>query len=157
MTEAEVSIRLATWLIVRGMVDGPVRVAIDGAQIKTGDRVHFALGEFMTGAGWVGDGDGSTWRCTYRRNDGDIPLEIHSRSGVGDVVAPLRTGEVFRAECKKDRSPRAPVHRSILCCVKRLVSCLPWPRLANETFSPSQCPTVRSLWPWRAGGGRLHW
>src|SRR5439155_25852087 len=52
-------------------------------------------------AGWVGDGDGLSWRCLYQRSGCDIHVKIHSHPGVGDVVAPLRAGGLFRAECKK--------------------------------------------------------
>ena len=51
MPEAEVSLRLAFFLIQRGIAAGDVHVAIDGAQIRTSDTVHFAIEEFLRPAG----------------------------------------------------------------------------------------------------------
>jgi hypothetical protein len=51
MPEAEVSLRLAFWLLEHIPVDGPVEVAIDGAQVPINDTVHFDLLGFMTAGG----------------------------------------------------------------------------------------------------------
>ena len=52
MSEAEVSLRLALWLIKNELAEGAVEVAIDGAQIQTGETVHFKLGEFLAACEW---------------------------------------------------------------------------------------------------------
>lgn len=44
--DAEVSLRLAFWLLERGHADGSVDVALDGAQVRVGDTVHFNLPGF---------------------------------------------------------------------------------------------------------------
>ena len=101
MAEAEVSVRLASWLISQGLVEGCVDIAIDGAQVRVRDEMHFDLPAFLKGCGWIGDSNSSAWQCGYRRAGGSIQLRVHSNPGKGDVVARLRSGAMFRAECKK--------------------------------------------------------
>jgi len=51
MPEAEVSLRLAFWLVQNNRVKGGVRVAIDGAQVAIGEDIHFPLLNFMNSNG----------------------------------------------------------------------------------------------------------
>ena len=46
MPEAEVSLRFACSLIESEVVVGEVDVALDGAQVRTGETVHFPVLEF---------------------------------------------------------------------------------------------------------------
>jgi hypothetical protein len=101
MPEAEVSIRLASWLIDKAFIESCVDVAIDGAQVRLKDKIHFDLRGFLRGYGWIGDGEASVWQCGYRRGGGSVQLRVHSNPGKGDVIARLRSGGIFRAECKK--------------------------------------------------------
>jgi hypothetical protein len=78
-----------------------VDVAIDGAQVRLRDKIHFDLPSFLNGYGWIGDSNASVWQCGYRRAGGSVQLRVHSNPGKGDVVARLRSGAIFRAECKK--------------------------------------------------------
>src|SRR5687768_3888307 len=107
MPEAEVSLRLASWLIRNDLVAGPIDVAIDGAQIQTSGVVHFDLASFLSQCGWAKVGSGLAWQCSYAHRDSAMGLRIHSNPGKGDVVASLRTGGVLRVECKK-----GPLQRS---------------------------------------------
>lgn len=99
MPEAEVSLRLGTWLAANDLVDGPVEIAIDGAQVRTGTTVHFDLPGFLTRCGWRKDGESAGWQCNYVAADGRF--RIHSSPGTGDVVARLRSGHTLRVEAKK--------------------------------------------------------
>jgi hypothetical protein len=107
MPEAEVSLRLASWLIREDLVAGPVEVAIDGAQVQTAGVVHFDLPAFLLRCGWVKVGSAAAWQCVYAHSEHPIGLRIHSTPGKGDVVAPLRAGGLLRVECKK-----GPLERS---------------------------------------------
>lgn len=49
MTEAEVSLILAVYLLKNKLVSSDVSVALDGAQIKTGATVHFPIYDKKTG------------------------------------------------------------------------------------------------------------
>jgi hypothetical protein len=109
MAEAEVSVRLASWLIDQGFVEGCVDIAIDGAQVQVKREIHFDLTTFLKGCGWIGDSNSSVWQCGYRRAGGSIQLRVHSNPGKGDVVARLRSGAVFRAECKKGPLSRSRI------------------------------------------------
>ncbi|MGH7220979.1 MAG: hypothetical protein ACREI1_11710 [Nitrospiraceae bacterium] len=108
MSEAEVSLRLALWLIKNELAEGTVDVAIDGAQIKTGETVHFKLGEFLAACEWRRESPGAAWQGLYCSCSGGAGrVRIHSNPGTGDVVAKLKSGHTLRVECKK-----GPLERS---------------------------------------------
>ena len=99
MPEAEVSLRLAFYLLALPGSDGVARVAIDGAQVKVGKRRVFPIVDFLSGMGWeqaeqMGSRD---WQGRYVK--GGQMLIIHSRPGVGDVVVGVGKKRI-RAECK---------------------------------------------------------
>jgi len=99
MAEAEVSLRLAFYLLDLPGSDGVARVAIDGAQVKVGKRRVFPIVDFFRDTGWVQEEQiGSRgWQGRYVK-DGQT-LIIHSRPGVGDVVVGVGKKRI-RAECK---------------------------------------------------------
>jgi hypothetical protein len=107
MPEAEVSLRLAFWLLHRNVAKGLIEVAIDGAQVQVLDTVHFDLAGFMGRCGWVKRGAGSAWQCEWFNSAKSSTIRIHSSPGRGDVVARLSSGHTLRAECKK-----GPLERS---------------------------------------------
>ncbi|KGM38548.1 hypothetical protein JY96_21735 [Aquabacterium sp. NJ1] len=83
------------------MATSPVRVAIDGAQVKTGDRIHFELVSFMKELGWTTTQASGSWQATYMNKCIDGAIEIHSAPGQGDVTAALSNGHTLIAEAKK--------------------------------------------------------
>jgi hypothetical protein len=96
MPEAEVSLRLAEFILSLPRSGAMASVAIDGAS-------------FMVGTGWeqikepqVGR---NAWTGAYRR--GDKTIRVHSRPGEGDVVAQVN-GRRIIAECKKGPLVRKP-------------------------------------------------
>jgi hypothetical protein len=101
MPEAEVSLRLAFFLIEKGHAVSDVKVAIDGAQIRTKKRVHFPIVDFLASQGWNRIEIDDDWRGTYSHPRWEQRIGIHSRPGEGDVVAELRSGAILRVECKK--------------------------------------------------------
>jgi hypothetical protein len=119
MPEAEVSLRLAFHLLSLPDAGGSAQVAIDGAQIRVHGAEVFPIDAFMTAEEWtmttrMGK---NAWQGTYVREDHQ--LTIHSRSGVGDVVAVVADKRI-RAECKggplvkKPGSREYPVLRGAL-------------------------------------------
>jgi hypothetical protein len=119
MPEAEVSLRLAFYLLGQPGSDGMAQVAIDGAQVKLGSKVIFPIDEFLTHHGWpqtAQDGK-NKWQGTYEKS-GKL-LIVHARSGEGDVVANV-DGKRIRVECKKGPlvkkpgSPEYPILREAL-------------------------------------------
>lgn len=109
MPEAEVSIRLAHFLLLNQMAVSPVRVAIDGAQVKTDERIHFQLESFMNSLGWVKSQsqESGSWRGRYTNQNVQGVIEIHSSSGQGDVSAQLNSGQTLIAESKKGSMMRS--------------------------------------------------
>ncbi|MDK2912979.1 MAG: hypothetical protein PWR29_1936 [Methanolobus sp.] len=101
MSEAEVSINLALYLIRNELVSSDVWVAIDGAQIRTGNTLHFPIEDFMLENRCIMFETRKEWRGTYRVNNADFNIIIHSTPGKGDVVSKLISGTDLRVESKK--------------------------------------------------------
>jgi hypothetical protein len=102
MSEAEVALRLAEFILSLPNSGAMASVAIAGASIKVGDAVIFDIGRFMAATGWqqikepqVGR---NAWTGAYQR--GDKTIRVHSRPGEGDVVA-MVNGRRIVAECRK--------------------------------------------------------
>jgi hypothetical protein len=101
MPEAEVTLRLAMFLIENDHVISDVVTAIDGAQVKTGNSIHFEIYEFLDSLGWINDINTERWQGSYSKNGFKSKLIIHSSSGEGDLVADLKNGNRLRVESKK--------------------------------------------------------
>ena len=101
MPEGEVSLRLAFWAIHHGGARGQVEVAIDGAQVQTGDHIHFDPRGFLREHGWNLVGPTTGFGGRFEQVGLDAWLYVHSLPGRGDVVATLASGKTLRAECKK--------------------------------------------------------
>ena len=101
MPEAETSLRLAFFLLQKRLAN-LVEVAIDGAQVKTLEQVHFQIREFLVESQCVAcETSNGGWSGTYLHSPSGGKIRIHSTAGLGDVVAQLVDGRTFRAESKK--------------------------------------------------------
>lgn len=107
MAEAEVSLRVAFYLLDSDLAASDVDVAIDGAQVRTGEAIHFSIAEFIAQNACTPDALSSSWQGTYCRVGARFRLRIHSNPGRGDVVALLSSGHTLRVESKK-----GPLERS---------------------------------------------
>ena len=108
MSEAEVALRLAEFILSLTGSGAMASVAIDRPSIKAGDAIVFDICRFMAWTGWeqirepqVGR---NAWTGTYRR--GDKTIRVHSRPGEGDVAT--INGRRIVAECKKGPLLRKP-------------------------------------------------
>lgn len=101
MPEAEVSLRLAIFLIENELASSNVSVAIDGAQIRTGNIIHFDIDEFLRVNCIKKITSNLGWQGTYQLKSYNRFIEVHSRPGQGDVAATLISGDVLRVESKK--------------------------------------------------------
>ncbi len=99
MTEAEVSLRLALQLLRSGLSAADVEVAIDGAQVQAAGRSIFQIQRFLADSRCYCAA--TSWQGTYAVEGAAHRLRIHAHPGRGDVVAPLATGRLLRAESKK--------------------------------------------------------
>ncbi|MFW6116176.1 MAG: hypothetical protein ACOC6F_00475 [bacterium] len=99
MPEAEVGLRLAFHVLGLQRSQNPVRVAIDGAQIRVHGSQIFPIQPFLQQEGWkqVAEKGKNPWQGWYEK--GEAELCVHSLSGEGDVVTQVR-GKRVRAECK---------------------------------------------------------
>lgn len=107
MPEAEVSLRLAFFLIEKEHAASDVSVAIDGAQVRTKEIIRFPIVGFLVWNGWKQIEVESDWRGTYANPRWNRCINVHSRPGRGDVVAKLASGQTLRAECKKGTLERS--------------------------------------------------
>ena len=114
MSEAEVALRLAAFILSLPHSGAMASVAIDGSSIKVGDAIVFDIGRFMAGAGWeeikVPQFGWNARTGAYRRNDKTI--RVHSRPSEGDVVATIDRRRII-ARCGKGplvRKPGSPEH-----------------------------------------------
>jgi len=101
MPEAEVTLRLAIALVVNRHVVNDVQVAIDGAQVKTGETIHFPIVEFLNSYGWHSLDQTPSWQTTYSNSNYPFSIVVHSNPGEGDLVADLKSGRTLRVESKK--------------------------------------------------------
>lgn len=109
MPEAEVALRLAEHLSEQPGFSGHLEVAIDGAQVRVANSDVFNIVGYLARQGWIVDRPSTSsrnaWATFYRR--GPAALEIHSRSGSGDVVTTINGRRVI-AECKKGPLVKRP-------------------------------------------------
>lgn len=100
MSEAEVALLLAEFLLALPGAANEVSVAIDGAGVKVGSAQVFPIAAFLEARTWqqTSQKGRNTWTGTYSRKG--KTLQLHSRPGVGDVVINWRDRRVI-AECKK--------------------------------------------------------
>jgi hypothetical protein len=100
MSEAEVAIRLAEYLLSLPNAADHATLAIDGAVIASVDRGRiFEIEQFLAANRWqLGQQEGKReWHGAYSR--GGKQLHINSIAGTGDVVVQVGNRRVI-AECK---------------------------------------------------------
>jgi hypothetical protein len=109
MSEAEVALRLADFILSLPHSGAMASVVIDGVSIKVSDAIVFDIGRFMAWTGWEQIREPQFGRSgrtgAYRRNDKTI--RVHSRPSEGDVVATIHGRRVV-AQCKKGPLVRKP-------------------------------------------------
>ena len=101
MPEAEVTLRLAIALIENDHVLGDVQTAIDGAQVKTGNTVHFPIVEFLNENGWQSSVQIGRWQEKYSNEKYRASIIVHSNAGEGDLVADLKIGRTKKQDTHK--------------------------------------------------------
>lgn len=108
MQEAEVSLYIALHYICNGLTNENVKVSIDGAHVKTKNKVHFDIYGFLQEHNcYKSDGDVERWQGVYDI-EGYVPkLEISSVPGIGDVNINLLSGKRLWIESKKGKTNRS--------------------------------------------------
>jgi hypothetical protein len=113
MSEAEVVLRLAEYLLKLPNAASSVEVAIDGAVVKIQEQAIFDIEGFLTAQGWkqTDRAGRNAWSGTYQRHGKELRLSC--RSGEADVIIEVGARRVV-AECKggtllrKRGSPERP-------------------------------------------------
>ena len=115
MKEAEVSIRVALYYIRNNITRDTVKVAIDGAHVKTNDTIHFDIVNFLRNNDCTKiDGNNERWQGLYEISGYETRMEICSLSGIGDVRIVLPNDVVLHIESKKGTSKKGNTEYSLM-------------------------------------------
>jgi len=106
LPEAEVTLRLAFWLMEHAEPGARINAAIDGAHVRIAphkqagreipERIVFPIEAFLSENGYQQITSNGNWRGIYRRNGRE--LEIQSVSGF-DITAKVKN-KTIKVECK---------------------------------------------------------
>lgn len=108
MTEPEVSLYVALHYIKNGLTKENVKVSIDGAHIKTNNKIHFDIQNFMNdNQCYKIDDDNERWQGIYEVQGYEAKIEISSIPGIGDVNIWLPSGELLWIESKKGKQNKS--------------------------------------------------
>lgn len=108
MQEAEVSLRVALYYIQNKLTDRDVTVSIDGAHIKTGDKIHFDIWKFLSDNECTKiEGDSDRWQGRYQVFGCSEQIIISSKPGMGDVNVWLLNGKKLYVESKKGKENKS--------------------------------------------------
>jgi hypothetical protein len=58
-----------------------VQVALDGAQVRTSDVIHFGIAELLRALDWLKSTAGDIWQDTYAHTRYEPKIVIHSKAG----------------------------------------------------------------------------
>ena len=99
---------MALYYIKNGLTDRDVIVSLDGAHVKTGDKMNFDIWSFLNENGFVKcAGDTDKWQGTYGIDGLKPHIIISSKPGEGDVVVWLEDGKKLFVESKKSGSSKS--------------------------------------------------
>ncbi len=108
MQEAEVSLRVALYYIQNKLTNKDVTVSIDGAHIKTGDKIHFNIWKFLSDNGCTKiEGDPDRWKGRYQVFGCSEQIIVFSKPGRGDVNVWLLDGKKLYVESKKGKENKS--------------------------------------------------
>ena len=101
MKEAEVSLKIALYYIKNGYTEKDVQVSLDGAHIKTGNKIVFDITYFMNKNACKKKEDDGKWQGTYEVEGYKPRIIVSSTPGVGDVNIHMIDGKQLFVESKK--------------------------------------------------------
>ena len=108
MQETEVSLRVALYYIQHKLTNEDVTVSIDGAHIKTGEKIHFDIWSFLSDNGCKKiEGDSDRWQGKYQVFCCSEHIIITSEAGIGDVNVQLLDGKKLYVESKKGKENKS--------------------------------------------------
>lgn len=108
MQEAEVSLYIALHYIRNRLTNDTVKVSIDGAHVKTKDKVHFDIYGFLQEHNcYKCDENIERWQGVYNLEGYTPKLEISSVPGIGDVNIRLLSGKQLWIESKKGKTNKS--------------------------------------------------
>lgn len=126
MQEPEVSLRIAIKYIQDSETSEDVCVSIDGAHIKTKDKVHFDLTGFLQENGYTMlNGSSECWQGRYQSPHHSQQIIISSTPGVGDVIITLKDGRTLYIESKKFKSGNSAEYPAMREAIGQLMTNCP--------------------------------
>jgi hypothetical protein len=129
MTQTEVSLRLAHYLIAQKLVTTDIIVALTGYELTRQERPRFPVVRFLCERGYVPQQQRDDWRGTYLLKGASHCLRLSDERESGndaDVVATLSSGRrlvahVSRGALDATRSPAE--HKLLRGALGRAVTC----------------------------------
>jgi hypothetical protein len=110
MTQTEVSLRLARYLLAQRLAATDIEVTLTGYELTRRERPRFPVVRFLTDRGFRPLERTDDWRGTYLLNGATPALRLHSEPDRGDLLTTLTTGRrlvahVSRGSLAATRSP----------------------------------------------------
>jgi hypothetical protein len=114
MPEAEVTLRLAFWLISAEGSGQDVKIAIDGACVQIEDVTIFEIARFLQESGWkmMNQSGKNPWQGRYSHEQCTHSLQIQPKTGPD--IQLLWGGKVLRVESKGGTFADKGRHRAIV-------------------------------------------
>ncbi len=98
MSQTEVSLRFASYLITRQLTSSPVSVALTGGELHRTQLPRFPVAAFLEAQGFAKNEPGWDWRCAYTMGRAPATLVLHDRFDMGDIAATLHDGRRILVE-----------------------------------------------------------
>jgi hypothetical protein len=126
MTQTEVCLRLAQYLLARRLTTTDVNVALTGYELTRRDRPRFPVTRFLTERGTQPKRLTDGWRGNYLLKGGAHALRLTNEPGIADVVTTLTSGarllaHVSRGLLESSRSPAE--HKLLRGAIGRAITC----------------------------------
>ena len=126
MTQTEVSLRLAHYLLAQQRTTTDVTVALTGYELTRRERPRFPVVRYLAQRGYTRDTRDDDWRGTYLLKGAAHRLQLANEPDVADLTTTLGDGRrllawVTRGQLKSTRSPAE--HKLLRGALGRAVTC----------------------------------
>ena len=117
MTQTEVALRLANYLLAQKLTATPVDVALTGYELTRRNRPIFPIVRYLTERGYTPDQLADDWRGTYLLKGATQPLRLtDDDEASADVITTLTSGRRLLAHVSRGSlaSTRSPAEHKLL-------------------------------------------
>ncbi|MES2177029.1 MAG: hypothetical protein V4550_04115 [Gemmatimonadota bacterium] len=126
MTQTEVSLRLATYLITQRLITEDVSVSLPGYELTRRKTPRFPVVRYLIERGFKPVQVQEDWRASYRLKDARFNIRLSNDADVPDVMTMLTSGRRFIAYTSRGSldSTRSPAeHRFLRAVIGQAITC----------------------------------